>query len=109
MCLSLVFSLLFLARLSSGELYLEPSDKLTAEDDYDALPYPKGSGQHFAYWEVNGIVNSTGRSYTAHIARLSGGLPDSFSYRLPPQGELFFREVYSDWFSVAPLPQVAAI
>lgn len=86
MCLSLVFSLLFLGRLSSGELYLEPSDKLTAEDDYDALPYPRGSGQHFAYWEVNGIVNSTGRSYTAHIASLSGGLPDSFSYRLPPQG-----------------------
>ena len=88
MHLSLVFSLLSLARLSCGELYLEPTDKLTAEDDYDMLPYPRDSGHHFAHWEVNGVVNSTGRSYTAHVASLSRGLPDSFSYRLPPQGRV---------------------
>lgn len=105
MRLSLVFSFLLLTRLLSGELYLQPSDKLTATDDYDMLPYPKDSGQHFAYWEMDGVVNSTGRSYTAHVARLSEGLPDTFSYRLPPKGSLQEKHIHCP--KMAPL-QVAA-
>jgi N-acetylglucosamine-1-phosphodiester alpha-N-acetylglucosaminidase len=77
---------LFLARSLSGRLYLAPSDKLTVSDDYDRTPYPKESGQPFAYWEVEGTVSSTGRSYTAHVAVLSKALPSSFSYALPPGG-----------------------
>lgn len=84
--LCLGFLLLFLARSLSGRLYLAPSDKVTVSDDYDRIPYPKESGQPFSYWEVKGTVNSTGRSYTAHVAILSDGLPNTFSYALPPEG-----------------------
>ena len=77
--------LLCLARPLSGKLYLAPTDKLTQSDDYDVVPY--WSGPPFAFWQVNGAVNSTGRTYTAHVAQLSQGLPATFSYRLPAEGQ----------------------
>ena len=86
--LFLVCLAVFLPGPLCARLYLAPSDKLTLSDDYDQLSYPKESGQKFAYWEVKGVVASTGRDYTAHVALLSGGLPDTFSYILPAQGEL---------------------
>ena len=86
-CVFLVFVSLRLPLPLSARLYLEPSDKLTFTDDYDKLPYPKDSGQKFAFWKVNGVVGSTGRDYTAHVAILSGALPDTFSYDLPAQGQ----------------------
>ena len=85
----LVSLAVFLPGPLSARLYLAPSDKLTLSDDYDRLSYPKDSGQKFAYWEVKGVVASTGQNYTAHVALLSGGLLDTFSYSLPAQGELF--------------------
>ena len=87
-CTFLVCVAVFLPGPLRAKLYLAPSDKLTLSDDYDQLSYPKGSGQKFAYWEVKGVVTSTGRDYTAHVAILSGGLPDTFSYSLPAEGEL---------------------
>ena len=81
-----LISLAILASPLSAELYLPPSDKLTLSDDYEQVSYPKDSGQSFAYWESQGTVKSTGRNYTAHVAILSGGLPDTFSYRLPAGG-----------------------
>lgn len=77
--------LLFLARPLSGKLYLAPTDKLTQSDDYDVVPYRPGPP--FAFWQVHGSVNSTGRTYTAHVAQLSEGLPATFSYRLPAEGQ----------------------
>ena len=78
--------MLFLAKPLSGELYLAPSDKVTLSDDYDTIPFPKDSGQGFAYWERNGVVKSTGRNYTAHVAQLSERLPYTFGYRMPTDG-----------------------
>ena len=86
-----VFSVQFLARPLAGELFLSPSDKLTVSDDYDLLSFPKASGQEFAYWEVHGVVVSTGRNYTGHVALLSGGLPDTFSYSLPADGQNSYK------------------
>ena len=103
-----VLFFLFLARSLSGRLYLAPSDKLTVSDDYDRTPYPKESGQPFAYWEVKGTVNSTGRSYTAHVAVLSKALPSSFSYALPPGGELGLLQGFLQIYPRG-APQVAAM
>ena len=86
--LSLVLLLLFVCPGPlTGRLYLAPSDKLTISDDYDRVSYPSGSGQRFSYWEEKGVVNSTGRQYTAHIAVLSEGLPTTFTYALPFEGQ----------------------
>lgn len=70
----------------SGRLYLAPSDKLAVSDDYDKVSYATGSGQGFDHWEVKGVVKSTGRDYTAHVAILSDGLPNTFSFALPING-----------------------
>ena len=80
------------ARVYKGNEYLHliqswtpfPSDK----DDYETVPYPTKGSFTVGYYNFSKTskVKSTGRSYTAYIAILNEGLPDSFSFELPTGG-----------------------
>lgn len=75
-----------LADLSLGKLVLPIWKDQAVQDDYDVLKYPSARSQGFDFWTKNGVVKSTGRAYTAHVAVLSGGFPYTFSLQLPTGG-----------------------
>lgn len=82
------FAVVLLATLSLSGALVPPS--LTTqpglEDDYDEIDFPRPVAPELSYWSHNGIINSTGRPYTAHIGKLDYGLPLSFSFELPTGG-----------------------
>ena len=84
--LRILFVTLLLADLSLGKLLLPTWKDQAIQDDYDVLKYPPARSPGFGFWTKNGVVNSTGRAYTAHVAVLSGGYPYTFSLQLPTGG-----------------------
>ena len=75
-----------LADVSLGKLLLPVWKDQAVQDDYDVLKYPPARPPGFGFWTKNGVVKSTGRAYTAHVAVLSGGFPNTFSLQLPTAG-----------------------
>ena len=71
-----------------GELVLPSWDGYSAQDDYDVLKFQPDRPPGFSNYSQTGIVNSTGRSYTVHVAVLSKGLPSTFGFELPQGGKL---------------------
>lgn len=62
---------------------------LAVQNDYDVVKFPDGShpAGGFVYSSFSGKVKSTGRDYTIYIGTISKGLPDTFGFKLPKDGE----------------------
>lgn len=85
---SVYFVLLF--SLTEGKLPELEWHKLEEfiSDDFEVSSYPNApTGGSLVHWSSPGTVPSSGRNYTVHVGSLFSGLPQSFSFQLPPEGE----------------------
>lgn len=84
-----VFSMLAATRLVVlGRLEQPKWNGVTDQDDYDVLNFSPDRPPGFKNDSFTGTVNTTGTTFTAYVARLSAGLPDTFSFQLPIGGML---------------------
>jgi len=90
LCLLTVASVYSLEPLTSG---WGASQQI--QDDYVSLLFPKSTDlPQFLNYIINSTVPSTGRNYTMYVGLLRYGLPDSFSFELPPQGLLSLNHMH---------------
>ena len=69
-----------------GRLELPSWEGQSQQDDYDVLKFHPDESPGFRNYSYSGVVSTTGRAYTAHVALLSTGFPETFSFQLPLGG-----------------------
>ncbi len=83
-----IFQALVISAGVQGRLELPQWSQVTDRDDYDVLKFSADRPPGFENSSFTGVVNSTGTTFTAYVARLSAGLPDTFGFQLPIGGKL---------------------
>ncbi len=63
--------------------------KLTDQDDYDVHKFSPDRPPGFHNNSIDGVVPTTGTTFTAYVAQLTAGLPDTFGFQLPTGGTLY--------------------
>ena len=82
------------------------------DEDFDETAYPSApAAEGLVHWSSSGTVPSTGRNYTVHVGSLHSGLPGTFSFQLPQEGDspkaMYVVAVLAKWKFCGQLSSIA--